>query len=226
MPFCHSFDLTKRLALTPSNSIHYVPLSSTQGSGSVFSPILAGLTTALQNSPADSIHRILTPSLLSPAIFPPEASEPPVVLSFLHGLRCLLRRYNQQVVVMMTLPLSLHPRGTGLVRWMEYLCDGVLELAPFPYSPSIEPPMTTSKGASTGSAKSRVDERPQGLLNVHKMPVLTERGGGSGAGDDMAFSLGRRKFSIVKYHLPPVDGDTDAQRGETGEGVPATQIEF
>ena len=107
---------------------------------------------------------------------------------------------------MLTLPLSLHPRSTGLVRWIEHICDGVLELAPFPHRVEVEPP--------SGKAGKGESENPQGMVKVHKLPVLTEKGGGGGGGDDLAFSLSRRRFMVRKFSLPPVEGDQEAQRGE------------
>jgi elongator complex protein 4 len=107
---------------------------------------------------------------------------------------------------MLTLPLSLHPRSTGLVRWIEHLCDGVLELAPFPHKVELEPP--------GGKAVNGESENPQGMVKVHKLPILTEKGGGGGGGDDLAFSLSRRRFVVRKFSLPPVEGDQEAQKGE------------
>lgn len=122
---------------------------------------------------------------------------------------------------MLTLPLSLYPRSTGLVRWIELLCDGVLELAPFPHSTDIEPPLTTSSGSG------KAEEKPQGMLKIHKLPVLTEKGGGGGGGDDLAYSLSRKRFVIKPFSLPPVEGDQEAQKGEAEGGkVGKGDIEF
>ena len=116
---------------------------------------------------------------------------------------------------MLTLPLSLHPRTTGLVRWIEHLSDGVLELVPFPHSIELEP---VGKGGDL--------ERPQGMAKVHKLPVVTEKGGGGGGGDELAFSLSRRRFVIKKFSLPPVEGDQEAQRGEVDGGKVKVDVEF
>ena len=122
---------------------------------------------------------------------------------------------------MLTLPLSLYPRSTGLVRWIEHLCDGVLELAPFPHSIDIEPPLTTSYGSG------KAEEKPQGMVQIHRLPVLTEKGAGGGGGDDLAFSLSRKRFVIKPFSLPPVEGDQEAQRGEVEGGkVGKGDIEF
>ena len=36
-------------------------------------------------------------------------------------------------------------------------------------------------------------------------------GGVAGVGDDLAFTMSRRKFVIKPFSLPPVEGDTEAQ---------------
>ena len=117
---------------------------------------------------------------------------------------------------MMTLPLELYHRSSALVRWAELLSDGVVELTPFPHLMDSSNALAESGGAR-GS-----EEQPQGMLKVHKLPVSTERGGGghgSGVGDDLAFTLSRRKFVINPFTLPPVEGDADAQRGEAEGGA-------
>ena len=107
---------------------------------------------------------------------------------------------------MMSLPLSLYPRSSGLVRWIELLNDGVLELAPFPHSAEGD------INIPCGSAGA-IEEPPQGILQVHRLPMLHERGSGIGTSEnDLTFTLSRRKFTIKPFNLPPVEGDTDAQQ--------------
>lgn len=125
------------------------------------------------------------------------------------------------MVVMITLPLSLFPRSTGLVRWMEILSDGVLELAPFPSTYDAGPSLTSS-GATTSQ-----EEQPQGMVNVHKLPVFHEKGGAGGlTGDDLAFTVSRKKFAIRHFSLPPVDGDSDTQHAEVAIGGTKVDIDF
>ena len=150
--------------------------------------------------------------LLSPASYPPSASKPEHLLQFLHGLRALLRKYPAQLTALITLPLSLYPRSNGLTRWMELLSDGVLEIAPFPANTANATTLNTS-GAAT-----KQEEPPQGMLKIHRLPIFHEKGGGggesSGLGDDLAFTLSRRKGLVIKpFSLPPVEGDTEAQQG-------------
>ena len=215
--FCHSFDLTKRLPI-PAEAINFIPIShSNSPSVSTFTPILTALTDDLVNSPPHTICRLIIPNLLSPAIYPPQACDPKYLLPFLHSLRSLLRLHASRLSAMLTLPISLHPRSTGLTCWIEQLSDGVLELAPFPHSIDIEP-RTTGPG--------KTEEKPQGLVRVHKLPVFTEKGGGGGGGDDLAFSLSRKRFVIKPYSLPPMEGDNEAQRGEAEGGKMKVDIDF
>lgn len=93
----------------------------------------------------------------------------------------------------------------------------MLELAPFPHKVDLDPP-----GPGIGKA----DEKPQGMVKIHKLPVFSEKGGGGGGGDDLAFSLSRKRFMIRPYSLPPVDGDEEAQRGEAEGGKMKVDVDF
>jgi elongator complex protein 4 len=208
--FCHSFDLAKRLMLPVGTTINYIPIPRT--TASPFLAILQELQRQLASSSPDTIHRVVIPSLLSPAVYPPIASQPSSVLQFCHALRALLRQYSTRLTAMITIPLSLYPRSAGLVRWMEVLSDGVFELSPF--AASLRENLATSAGAT------KDEERPQGMFAVHKLPVFHEKGGGGGVeglGEDLAFTLSRRKFVIAKFSLPPVEGDTEAQEAAVRE---------
>lgn len=210
--FCHTFDLTKRLVHPASSVMTFVRIDSGNPEKSPYTSALGRLEFALSSSPTNSVHRLVIPSLLSPALYPPHASSPEHILQFLQGLRALLSTYAGRLTVMLTLPLSLYPRSSGLVRWMELLSDGVVELSPFPHSYQPETSSTTS-----GTAASQ-DEPPQGLLKIHRLPILHERGGGTpSVGEDWAFTLSRRKFTIKPFSLPPIEGDTDAQQAAGSE---------
>ncbi|KAF2688252.1 PAXNEB-domain-containing protein [Lentithecium fluviatile CBS 122367] len=208
--FCHTFDLAKRLTLPVGTAINYIPIPRT--TSSPFAAILQNLQRQLALSLPNTVHRLVIPSLLSPAIYPPHSPQPSSVLQFLHALRALLRQYPTRLTAIITIPLSLYPRSTGLVRWMEILSDGVFELSPF--AVSLHENLATSAGAT------KDEERPQGMFAVHKLPVFHEkggRGGLEGLGEDLAFTLSRRKFVVAKFSLPPVEGDTEAQEAAVRE---------
>jgi elongator complex protein 4 len=205
--FCHTFDLTKRLVHPPDSIMTFLKIDSTKIDKSPYSSALGRFASALASSPRESIHRLVIPSLLSPALYPPHSSSPEHVLQFFHSIRALLSAYSGRLTALLTLPLSLYPRSSGLVRWMELLSDGVVELSPFPHSYQPDAPSTRS-----GPATSQ-DEPPQGLLKFHRLPIFHERGGGTSTlGEDWAFTLSRRKFTIKPFSLPPIEGDTEAQK--------------
>jgi elongator complex protein 4 len=211
--FSHTFDLAKRLTLPVGTAINYVPIPPSMSSP--FPAILQNIQQQLASTPSHTIHRVVIPSLLSPALYPPASAHPTSILQFLHSLRALLRQYPTRLTAMLTLPITLFPRSSGLVRWMEILSDGVLELSPFPYS------HMQALAQSAGTTKD--EERPQGMLAVHKLPVFHEKGGGGGA-EDMAFTLSRRKFVIAKFSLPPMEGDTEAQEEAVREAAGASKM--
>ncbi|TVY81457.1 Elongator complex protein, partial [Lachnellula suecica] len=205
--FCHDFDLSKRLVLPSPSNMHFIPLSTQMDlqfrdadtTASPFTKCLSQLQTHLLSSNPATIHRIIIPNLLSPALYPSHASQPEHILQFLHALRALLRKHPSTTSALITLPLSLYPRSTGLTRWIELLSDGVLELAPFPSS-SLQVKSTPGQ-----------EEPAQGMLNVHRLPGWGE---GSASGDDLSFLLSRRKGLVIRpYSLPPVEGDNEAQQG-------------
>ncbi|KAI0846748.1 PAXNEB-domain-containing protein [Daldinia vernicosa] len=216
--FCHSFDLTKRLSPTnvkgqigfhPSMSIPGLP-SRTKDSTSPFKVFIKDVAYKLANSPPSWIHRIIVPSILSPTGYAGSSTRPEEVLQFLHALRALLRQYPGKLTAIITLPLSLYPRTTGLTRWMELLSDGVLELIPL-QSSAVHAPPPSSK------SDSKSEEQTQGLLKVHSLPVFHEKGGGSSEGyaahGDLSFSLSRSKGFVIKpFYLPPVGEDEEEKK--------------
>ncbi|PKY03705.1 PAXNEB-domain-containing protein [Aspergillus campestris IBT 28561] len=216
--FCHSFDLTKRLTHPSIANINYIPL--VPSNEPLFASIHKKLQQAISQSPPNIAHRVIIPSLLNPTLYPPETSQPDILLPFLHSLKALLSAPTTRITAMVTIPLSLFSRSSGLVRWMEIISDGVIELCPFPHS-------ADALGAS-GAATSH-EEPPQGMLKTHRLPVLHERGGGSdqNIGQDWAFTLSRRKFEIKPFSLPPAEGDKEAQDGAASGGMPKkADLEF
>ena len=146
------------------------------------------------------------PSLLSPLLYPATAFQPHHLLSLFHSLRSLLSSHANLTIIT-SLPLPLSPRSSGLTRWLELLHDGVIELSPFPHSADALD-NSVVRGPS-GTA----EEPPQGLLRLHRLPILHDRGSGRRAyDDDWTFTLSRRKLTIKPFNLPPIEGDQDAQQ--------------
>lgn len=216
-PFNHTFDLTKRLVHPAASHIScYLLNPNTNPTQSPFAIILDKLKITLAASPLTTVHRLIIPSLLSPAIYPSHAPQPQHLLPFLHSLRSLLAAHH--LTILTSLPLSLHPRSNGLTRFIELLHDGVLELSPFPH---LSVPLTQPTTSSSISPEDR--DPPQGLLRIHRLPILHERGSGNaGYEEDWTFTLSRRTFNVKPYNLPPVEGDREAQQevsaGRGGKG--------
>ncbi|KAI7495819.1 paxneb protein [Hortaea werneckii] len=201
IPFCHTFDLTKRLTIPPTARINHIPLKSPT---KPFESIIPSLDQAIQTLPPGTLHRLVIPTVLSPALWPPTASRPENFLHFLHSLQALLQKHPTRLTAMLTLPLELQPRSSGLTRWAELFSDGVLELTPFPH---LMDASRSSGLAESGGARAGKDEQPQGMLKVHKLPITTARGeGGAGPGntigEDLAFTVSRRKFEIRPFSHP------------------------
>jgi len=143
------------------------------------------------------------------------SSQPSEVLRFLHALRALIRRYSGQLTAMISLQTALFSRTSGLTRWMELLCDGVLELVPVSTSPG-------SRAAPASRGKEEA-EKVQGFVRVYTLPIYHEKGGGGATAgsirENLAFSLSSsRGLVITPYSLPPLE-DEDHQ-----EKSPASTI--
>ncbi|KAB5540491.1 PAXNEB protein-domain-containing protein [Coniochaeta sp. 2T2.1] len=207
--YCHSFDLSKRLApgdikgtlqSYPSMDPRAMSLDAPPNPGSYLTAFVKTVQGRITAAGPSAIHRIVVPSLLSPTLFPPIACQPGEVLRFLHSLRALLRQFSIQVTAIVTLPISLFPRSNGLTRWIELLSDGVIELIPLPANPGAPPP---------SSSDSKSEDKCQGLLRVHSLPIYHEKGGGGAENnhfrEDLTFSLSASKGMVIKpFSLPPL----------------------
>lgn len=210
VPFNHTFDLTKRLVHPPNSALHFINLDPNP-SRNPFEPVLSSLTSALSSKSPTTVHRLVLPSFLSPAIYPPHSSTPKHVLTTIQTLRSLLTSQPARLTIITSLPTSLYPRTSGLTKWLEILSDGVFELLPFPHSSDAE--FAVARDSNTK------EEPPQGLLRIHKLPVFHETGSGVPPSDmDWTFTLSRRKFTIKPFNLPPIEGDTEAQQSAGADG--------
>lgn len=194
---------------------HQLADAGLDSSQSAFGRLLADVATALKTSPPSTVHRIAIPSLLSPTLYGPSACRPDEVLHFLHRLRALLRRFPSRLVALVTVPTSLHPRGYGLTRWAELLCDGAIELVPL------------RQQHHNANVNGSVD-KTQGLLRIHSLPVFHEKGGGlegSWVREDMAFRLSASSGMVISpYSLPPLGDDVETndvsgKKSEKGSGL-------
>lgn len=100
----------------------------------------------------------------------------------------------------------------------------MLELTPFPHNIDRDSP-TAAIGAATAQ-----EEKPQGMIRVHRLPIFHEVGGGGsrneGVSDDLAFTVSRKKFAIKPFSLPPVEGDSEAQSGVEERQAKSVNLDF
>ncbi|KAK4230025.1 Elongator complex protein 4 [Podospora fimiseda] len=226
-PFCHSFDLSKRLEPAAcKGALHPTPSTGPptfdprgQIKGSPFKAIIQHLQRKLEASPPREIHRVVVPNLLLPTLYAPQCSHPSEVLVFIRALKALLNKYREKLTVMITLQTSIYPRNTGLVRWIERFCDGVVELIPLPATPGAAPPPSSSSGEKP--------EQPQGLFHLYKVPIYSARGGGVPR-ELRSFSLSMTKgLNIKPYSLPPMLEDEEEKKEKKPPGSkPKDGIDF
>lgn len=219
-PFCHTFDLSKRLENSAIKGQFHAsavdgPLSSlTQAP---FKKFIADVISRIKGSAPSTIHRIIVPSLLSPTLYTSAASQPREVLQFLHALRALLRQFSTQATALVTLPITLFPRSTGLTRWMELLSDGVLELVPLQHqAPVIREPGNEDKG--------------QGMLRAHSLPVFHEKGGGlegTWARENLSFRLSSSSGLVIEpFSLPPIGDEEEAAKASKPKEPKKESLDF
>lgn len=219
--FCHNFDLTKRLENSAiKGQIHASTMDSPLSSQSQapFKRFLTDVASRIKSSPRSTVHRIVIPSLLSPTLYAPAASQPKEILQFLHGLRALLRQFPTQLTAILTLPIALFPRASGITRWMELLSDGVLELVPLQH----QAPIARDPGS---------DDKGQGLLRAHSLPIFHEKGGGlegTWARENLSFRLsGSSGLIIAPFSLPPVGENEETSSKASASKEPKKEsLEF
>ncbi|ROT34834.1 PAXNEB-domain-containing protein [Sodiomyces alkalinus F11] len=203
-PFCHHFDLSSKLEpRMRRGQLHSIPLDSASRSSRRKTPnvpplysFIATLADSIEASEKGSIHRVIITNFLSPTLYPQAYCKPSEALRFVHGLRALLREYSGQLSAMLSLSTSLYPTSTGFIRWMDILCDGVLEVIP------------TQSPVHSQLVIEKPDTSAQGILRVHKLPIHNERGGGiegQACRENLSFKLSPSSGLTIKpFSLPPV----------------------
>ncbi|KAF6813289.1 paxneb protein [Colletotrichum plurivorum] len=219
--FCHSFNLAKHLQLSDAKGeLHATPsvsagdwLQPSEGRP-VASPLeifLAGISARLEKSKPGTIHRVVIPNLLSPTLYRSAVCRSSDALRFMHGLRALLRQHSTSLTAAVSFSTSLYPRSTGFAKWMELLCDGVLELVPMHRQVHIQPQVKS-------------EDMVQGMLRVHNLPIYHERGGGlegHSSRENLSFRLSSSDGLVFKpYSLPPV---VDEKKNEGTNNVSLTK---
>jgi elongator complex protein 4 len=225
--FCHTFDLTKRLAPTDiKGSLHASPLPNPlqpspqpEIEHSPLRKFLASVSASLASTPPSMLHRIVLPNFLAPTLYAMDGWSFPYVLGLFTGLRSLLREHSRRLTVMLSLSTTLYERHNEYVRQLENLCDNIIELVPLPPGP----PLAATTRGSSSSSSSHSDKSPaakmQGWFKVHKLQLYSEIGGagataqGKSLRENLCFSVSGSKGLVVDpYSLPPIEDENGKEK--------------
>lgn len=189
----NQFDITTRLVPAPTSS-----------ELSFISPIQPPQTVLVQLEQAIKRHerkliRIVIPSLLHPAVYPPKMFSLSGIIPLLHGIRCLVKKYENRCVLFTTLSSDI--LDELLLAQIENTFDSVINLEPF----SQEMMQFLERAYKTQPNKVQ-----HGFLHVLKLPVFSDRGEMHVIKSNLAFRNGRKKFEIEEWGIPVDDVDDNS----------------
>ncbi|KAK6463969.1 Elongator complex protein 4 [Scheffersomyces coipomensis] len=200
----NQFDITQKLTPGPSSQdISFVRISP--NFGDIISQIEGIIKLQLKQDPSKTI-RLVIPSLLNPTIYSPIFSAPTFIIPFIHTLRAQLRKYENSLSLIASICLELYPRDSSLTSTLEGLFDSVIHLQPF----NQEMSQLIEKAYKNEPAKIQ-----QGLVNIIKLPVLSEKGLMMIHDGEYAFKNGRKKFEIEEWGIPVEDVGKDEEQQTT-----------
>ncbi|KAK9469987.1 Elongator complex protein 4 [Dipodascopsis tothii] len=175
--FRRDWILTARMV--PAARVEYAPAD------------LDGVLTAVRRAlAAPGVVRLVLPGFLAPLAWPLEAIDPAKLVPFAARLRALLRTHSDRLVVLLTTPTALLADAEPVLPLLRGLVDGAVALRPF--TEATDP----YKGSSTDQP------RAQGLVDVLKVPVLSDRGLMLVRRGELAFRVSKHRFVIEDWGIP------------------------
>lgn len=210
----NQFDITQKLVPGPSaHDISFIPLSPSYSQ--IIHQLSAIVANQLKSSPGKTV-RIIIPNVLNPSIYPPTFSAPSFIIPFLHSIKALLAKYPHNLSLILSIPLDLYPRYSSLTLTLEVLCDSVIHLQPFNQEMSA---------LIEKAYKNEPSKIQQGLVNIIKLPVLSDKGMMMIYEGEYAFKNGRKKFEIEEWGIP-VEDDGGANDDGHNHGQTTKNIDF
>lgn len=204
----NQFDITQKLIPGPSShDISFVPISL--DFNQIIHQILTIINNQLKSNPT-KIIRLVIPNLLNPSLYNPVCSTSSFIIPFVHSLRSILRKFSNNLILICSLPIDLYPRDTHLTTMIENIMDSVIHLQPF----NQEMSQMIEKAYKNEPSKIQ-----QGLVNIIKLPILSERGLMLIHDGEYAFKNGRKKFEIEEWGIPVEDDSKDGDNAQTTKNI-------
>lgn len=200
--YSHQFDITSRMMPAPTNTeISFVspnlPVTA----------ILSQVEQIIKNQPGKLI-RIVIPSFLHPAMYPPSSFRTSSSIALMHGLRSINKLHDNRCVIFASVSTDILNK---LLRiQIENIFDAIVNLEPFPQD---------MLQFLERIYKSQPNKVQHGLLHVLKLPVFSERGEMQVKKSEWAFRNGRKKFEIDEWSIPVDDvesGDSPNKQNSDG----------
>lgn len=186
--FNHQFDITTNIrpAAGPTD-ITNIPIEMG------YNRILVEIEKVITKF-GDEIIRISVPYFLNPMIYLDESlMEQSNVVNFVYGLKRIAKRYKDRVVLMMSVNVKLYTRDSELVKSIESLCDGVIQLRPFPHELNELLDKTFRREPT---------KIHQGYLNIYKIPILSDMGLMEVREMEYSFKNSKRRFEVDQWSIP------------------------
>ncbi|EGW32500.1 uncharacterized protein SPAPADRAFT_61563 [Spathaspora passalidarum NRRL Y-27907] len=204
----HQFDLTQKLTPGPNaQDISYIPIVNNYAQ--IVQQVSAIVKNQVKSNPG-KILRVVIPGILNPSIYPPATASPTFIFPLVHALRGLLRQYSSNLSVIASLALDLYPRDSNVTGLFENVFDSVIHLQPF----NQEMSQLIEKAYKNEPSKIQ-----QGLVNIIKVPVLSEKGLMMIHDGEYAFKNGRKKFEIEEWGIPVEDDGKDEKDAQTTKNI-------
>ncbi|KAG7194741.1 uncharacterized protein KQ657_004420 [Scheffersomyces spartinae] len=204
------FDLTQKFSPPPSiQDISFVALSP--NFTTLVNQIRQIISTKIKQHP-DIVIRIVLPNLLTPSLYSPTQSSPQFILPLFHSLQSLLSTYSNNAILMTLINLDLYTRNHLITSTLENIFDGIINLQPFNQQMSA---------LIEKAYKNEPKRIQQGLVNVIKVPVLSERGAMMVRMGEYAFKNGKHKFEIESWGIPVIDEEDSASNNQ--QDIPQAQ---
>lgn len=197
----HQFDITSRIMPAASNTeISFIspnlPVTT----------ILSQVEQIIKRQPGKLI-RIVIPSFLHPAMYPPASFATSKSIALMHGLRSIVKVNDDRCVLFAS--VATDTLNKLLKIQIENVFDSVVNLEPFPQD---------MLQFLERIYKSQPNKVQHGLLHVLKLPVFSERGEMQVKKSEWAFRNGRKRFEIDEWSIPVDDVENSTSSGNPSNG--------